>query len=210
MTRQVWIRKTNASEPLATRREPVPDIETDGGWYRRDVAPFQPHWKAFFNYKLLFLAHKIDALGLSTRLEPEPRRALNTLNAAVVSQLLPTLGCAPGRSMWTVSWCRPGCRSNGPRGATTRTSGRCPATTRSWRTWRRRTSCGSRTGRATSTMGRRACRSCAPCGPSRQACARAEPGCGSARAREGAARSVGPAPTPASDRAGVSGGAHVR
>ena len=35
-TRQVWIRKTNASEPLLTRREPVPDIETDGGWYRRD------------------------------------------------------------------------------------------------------------------------------------------------------------------------------
>ena len=31
MTRQVWIRKTNASEPLLTRREPVPDIETDGG-----------------------------------------------------------------------------------------------------------------------------------------------------------------------------------
>ena len=36
MTRQVWIRKTNASEPLLTRREPVHDIETDGGWYRRD------------------------------------------------------------------------------------------------------------------------------------------------------------------------------
>jgi hypothetical protein len=35
-TRQVWIRKTNASEPLLTRREPVHDIETDGGWYRRD------------------------------------------------------------------------------------------------------------------------------------------------------------------------------
>ena len=38
--------------------------------------------------------------------------------------------------------CRRGCRSNGRRGATTRTSGRCPATTRSWRTWPRRpTSC---------------------------------------------------------------------
>lgn len=36
MTRQVWIRKTNAGEALLTRREPVPDIETDGGWYRRD------------------------------------------------------------------------------------------------------------------------------------------------------------------------------
>ena len=36
MTRQVWIRKTNASEPLLTRREPVHDIETDGGWYRRE------------------------------------------------------------------------------------------------------------------------------------------------------------------------------
>ena len=31
MTRQVWIRKTNASEPPVTRREPVQDIETDGG-----------------------------------------------------------------------------------------------------------------------------------------------------------------------------------
>ena len=31
MTRQVWIRKTNASEPLLTRREPVPDIETGEG-----------------------------------------------------------------------------------------------------------------------------------------------------------------------------------
>ena len=31
MTRQVWIRKTNASEPPLTRREPVHDIETDGG-----------------------------------------------------------------------------------------------------------------------------------------------------------------------------------
>ena len=36
VTRQVWIRKTNASEPLLTRREPAHDIETDGGWYRRD------------------------------------------------------------------------------------------------------------------------------------------------------------------------------
>ena len=40
--------------------------------------------------------------------------------------------------MWTASSCRRGCRSNGRRGATTRTSGRCPATTRSWRTWPRR------------------------------------------------------------------------
>ena len=31
MTRQVWIRKTNASEPPVTRREPVHAIETDGG-----------------------------------------------------------------------------------------------------------------------------------------------------------------------------------
>ena len=33
-TRQVWIRKTNASEPLLTRRAPTHDIETDGGCYR--------------------------------------------------------------------------------------------------------------------------------------------------------------------------------
>ena len=31
MTRQVWIRKTNASEPPLTRREPVHDIETTEG-----------------------------------------------------------------------------------------------------------------------------------------------------------------------------------
>ena len=35
-TRQVWIRKTNVSKPLLTRREPEHDIETGGGWYLRD------------------------------------------------------------------------------------------------------------------------------------------------------------------------------
>ncbi len=31
MTRQVWIRKTTASEPPLTRRDPAQNIETDGG-----------------------------------------------------------------------------------------------------------------------------------------------------------------------------------
>ena len=108
-------------------------------------------------------------------------RHLQALNAAVVSHLLPTLGLRT----WTVDVdgvvVSTGCRSNGRRVATTRTSARCPATTRSWRTWpRRRTSCGSRIGRATASMGRRGCRSCVPCGPSWRACARAGPGCASA------------------------------
>ena len=58
------------------------------------------------------------------------------LNAAVVRQLLPTLGLRT----WTVDVGRRRrvdgvAGRTGRRGATTRTSGRCPATTRSWRTW---------------------------------------------------------------------------
>ena len=37
MTRQVWIRKTNAREPPVTRREPGHDIETDGGRWCADA-----------------------------------------------------------------------------------------------------------------------------------------------------------------------------
>jgi hypothetical protein len=53
----------------------------------------------------------------------------------------PRWGSARGRSMWTASSCRRACRWSAPSAASIRITGRCRATTRSWRTWPRRRTC---------------------------------------------------------------------
>ena len=88
------------------------------------------------------------------------------LNAAVVRQLLPTLGLRT----WTVD----------VDGVVVSTGLQVERAARGYNPHQRKVPSYDswRIGRATSTMGRRACRSCGPCGRSWSGCARAGPGCG--------------------------------